>query len=117
MSFAFTDLDPALIARFWIYFVASFGLGLFLGIIISRAFFHREKVLVAKEKEQCQETAKAFEDLRSQLDDKTRKLEQLESAVAASEKYWAVLQSEDRGKKPADVALYTAIHGKKTDDC
>lgn len=113
MPFDFTDLDPTLIAQFWIYFIASFVIGLFLGIIISRAFFHREKALVAKEKEQYQETAKAFEDLKSQLDDKTRKLEQLESAVAASKKYWAVPQSGDGGKKPADVALYAAIHGKK----
>ncbi len=110
MPFDFTGLDSALIAQFWIYFLASGVICFLLGIIITRAFFHREKVLIAKEKEQYDASKKELEILEAQLEDKAAKLEALEASIAESEKYWAAVATKTSGAKPADVALHAAIH-------
>lgn len=110
MPFDFTGLDSSIIAQFWVYFVASWVVGLGLGIIIAKAFFHREKALVAKEKEHYEASAREFEELKVQLEDKTTKLEELEARVAANERYWAASPAKRDDKTPADVALHAAIH-------
>lgn len=46
----FTNIDPSIIAEYWIYFLASLIGGFVLGIIVSKIFFNREKTLYASKR-------------------------------------------------------------------
>lgn len=105
----FTDLDPSLVASFWIYFVGSFIGGAVAGTFFSRLFFRREKNIIEQERKNYEEEKKKFEKIEKILADKNEELERLKAEVSNNELYWNAKQYEKQ-KAPGDKVLYELVH-------
>lgn len=108
----FTNLDPSLIASYWIYFIASFIVGVVLGALASRLFFHREKSAIEQEKKNYEDRLKELEKVEILLAEKDNELKLLKAKVANNELYWNE-QKHKVQQPPGDRALYDILH--KTD--
>ncbi|MBD5406773.1 MAG: hypothetical protein HDR56_04040 [Treponema sp.] len=112
MTGDFTNLDPNIIASFWIYFIASFVIGLTLGFIVAKAFFDREKRIVNKEKEHCKEQEVEITNLKVELKKKTEELATLKDDLSKDKIYWTMKEKVDK-QKPADEALVNVLFQQK----
>ena len=105
----FTNLDPSLIASYWIYFVASFIIGAVLGALATRLFFHREKRVIEQEKKNYEERLKELEKVEVLLAERDNELKLLKAEVANNELYWNE-QKHKAQEPPGDKALYNILH-------
>lgn len=105
----FTNLDPSLVASFWIYFIGSFVIGIIVGVLVSKLFFHREKTLFEQEKNIHKEKLAQFEDLETKLATKNEELLKLQERVSKNELFWN-LHKNEHSEARGDKALYNAIH-------
>lgn len=109
----FTNLDPSLVASFWIYFVGSFFVGVGIGAIVSKLFFHRHKEILDQERQGYLDRIKSLEEKEKILQDKNKELEQLleqlKADVSNNELYWNA-KKYDKQKKPGDKALFDLMH-------
>lgn len=112
----FTSLDPSLIASFWIYFIGSFVCGAALGFFGAKAFFHREKRIVAQERQSLQqeksnwsEKQKQFEEMKQNLADKSAELDRLREEISKAETYWAA-KGHTKHEASGAKMLYDMFH-------
>lgn len=112
MTGDFTNLDPNIIATFWIYFIASFVIGLIVGFFLAKAFFHRERRIVNQEKERCKEQETEMANLKIELQKKNEELVTLKENLSKDKIYWAMKEKTDK-QKPADEVLFNAIFQQK----
>ena len=105
----FTNLDPSLVASFWIYFVGSFIVGTVVGAIASKLFFHRHKEILEHEKQVYLDEIKVLEEEVTLLDTKNEELKQLKANVSKNALYWNT-KKYDKQRAPGDKALFDLIH-------
>ena len=105
----FTNLDPNLIASFWIYFVGSFIVGAVIGVVVAKIFFHRQKDLLDQERQGYLDKIKILEDKEKELETKSKELEQLKSELAKSELYWSTKKREKQNPR-GDKVLFDVMH-------
>lgn len=105
----FTNLDPSLVASFWIYFVGSFIVGTVVGAIASKLFFHRHKEILEQEKQGYLDEIKELEEEVKLLDTKNEELKQLKANVSKNALYWNT-KKYDKQRAPGDKALFDLIH-------
>lgn len=107
----FTNLDLSLVASFWIYFVGSFLIGVFVGVSIAKLFFHREKSIFEQEKKCYLKKEKQFEEVKAILTQTSKELDQLKSELSKNELYWNSKKNLDN-KHPGNKALHDMLHNK-----
>lgn len=105
----FTNLDPAIVASFWIYFVASFVIGIIVGGIAVKVFFHREKRIFKKEKEGYLEQLDQLEETKRELAEKKAELDKLKKEMVNNPLYWRSKKQEGEAIL-GDKALHDIIH-------
>ncbi|MCM1037883.1 MAG: hypothetical protein NC314_11270 [Roseburia sp.] len=112
MTGDFTNLDPNIIASFWIYFISSFVIGLLVGFFVAKAFFHRERRIVNQEKEHCKEQETEMVNLKVELQKKNEELVTLKKEFSNDKLYWAMKEKTDK-QNPADEALFNSVFQQK----
>lgn len=108
----FTNLDPNLIASFWIYFVGSFIIGAVVGALACKLFFHRYKENLEQDKQRYLNRIKELEEKEKISDTRIEKLNeeltQLKVDVSQNALYWNG-KKYDKQKAPGDKALFEFI--------
>lgn len=104
----FTNLDPALVASYWIYFVASFIAGAAIGVLAARLFFHRKEEIIEQEKKAYEEKLDKLEETERRLEESEKELERLKEETSRNELYWNARKSEKQ-ENPGDKMLYDSL--------
>ena len=108
-----TNIDPSVVASFWIYFIVSFVGGCLIGFIVSKLFFLREKRILEEKKEKYEEQQKEFDKLVIKYEKIESELGQLKDEISTNEVYWAMKESKKQdGSVLADDALKKALFNK-----
>lgn len=110
----FTNLDPSLIASFWIYFVGSFIVGAGVGAIVSKLFFHRQKEIMDQERKLYEDEIKELKEKIKGLEAENEELNTLKTEISNNSLYWNAKKYEKK-KVPGDKALYDLVHGVEED--
>lgn len=112
----FIQMDPELIAEFWIYFIGSFVCGFLLGILVAKIFFRREKAILAQEKQSLEqeksnwsEKLEKFEEMKQCLKDKSEELDGLKEEISNVDKYWEA-RRHTKQEALGHRALYDMFH-------
>ncbi len=113
----FTNLDPDLVASFWIYFIGSFAVGAIIGAMVVKFFFQRQRDLIEQERKAHLDKINSLEEKEKLLAEKEKELKQLKSEIANNSLYWNIKQREKQAA-PSDKALFDMLHhsgGSKTE--
>lgn len=105
----FTNLDPSLVASFWIYFIGSFVVGIVVGVIVAKLFFHRQRALIELERKSYLDKIKSLEEREKLLTEKEEELKQLKSEISNNALYWNTKQHEKK-VAPSNKALFDMLH-------
>ena len=108
----FTNLDSALIASYWIYFVGSFTVGAVVGALAARLFFHRKEEIMEQENKMYAESLKKLEEIERRLEEKSTELDRLKSELSRNELYWNAKKYEKQ-ENPGDKILHDSLINKK----
>ncbi len=104
----FTNLDSALVASYWIYFVGSFIAGAVIGALAARLFFHRKEELMEQENKAYRERLEKLEETERRLEEKKDELERLKKELSGNELYWNA-KKYGKQENPGDKMLYDSL--------
>lgn len=104
----FTNLDPSLIASYWIYFFGSLIVGMGIGVALFQFFFRREKKAIKQERKNSKKVLEELEEVKGRLAEREKELNLLKAKIANNELYWNE-QKHKIQEAPGDRGLYNML--------